>query len=54
MLENIKSSYIMQIVFNCLNDRLKIKIVKYNEKIKSKLNIGLINYKLFSGKYLYI
>ena len=52
MLKKFKSSYIMQIVFNCLKEKIKLKIVKYNEAVKKRLNIGLINYKLFTGKYL--
>ena len=52
MLKNIKSSYFILIVFDYLNEKIKLKIVKYNEAIKKKISIQLINYKLFTGKYL--
>ena len=52
MLEKIKLSYFILIVFNYLNERIKLKIIKYNEAFKNRLNISLINYKLFTGKYL--
>ena len=51
MLDNIKSKYILKIIFSNINDESKLFLVKYNNKIKDRLNIDLIDYKLFSGKY---
>ena len=30
----------------------KLKLVKYNKGLQKELNINLINYKLFSGRYI--
>ena len=52
MLGNIKTKYILEIIFSKLNDERKLLLVKYNNKIKNRLNIDLINYKFLSGKYI--
>jgi len=49
MLRNIKSKYILKIIFSKLNDGRKLLLVKYNNKIKNRLNIDLIDYKFLSG-----
>ena len=50
MLKNIKSAHISKSIFTLLNDSLGLKLIKYNKTIQKKINISLINYKLFSGK----
>ena len=52
MLENIKSIFFIRIVFLHLNDENKLKLVKYNKGLKNKLDINLINYILFSRRYI--
>ena len=52
MLENIKSSHIFQKVFTYINEKMKLKLVKYNKRISNKLYIGLINYQTFQSKYI--
>ena len=52
MLENIKSIFIMKKLFNYLNEEIKLKVIQYNKRIQSKINISLINYKILSGKYI--
>ena len=51
MLGNIKSRYILNIIFSNINDEKKLVLIKYNNKIKDRLNIDLIDYKFLSGKY---
>ena len=51
-LNDIKSSYFIQILFCHLSEEMKLKIVKYNKNYQNLLNINLINYKIFSGKYI--
>ena len=51
MLRNIKSKNILKIIFSNINDERKLLLIKYNNKIKDRLNIDLINYKFLSGKY---
>ena len=52
MLENIKSTYFVKIIFSLLDENAKLKIVKYNKNLQKKLNIELINYTLFTKKYI--
>ena len=52
MLENIKSSYFIKYIFFCLSDETLLRLVKYSKKWQNKLDINLINYKIFSGKYI--
>ena len=51
MLEDIKSLYIFQKVFTFIDEKMKLKFVKYNKAVSDKLNIGLINYQIFTSKY---
>ena len=32
--------------------KIKLKVIKYNKKLKDKIDIKLINYKLYSRKYI--
>ena len=50
--EKIKSKLINKIIFSNMNERTKLKTIKYNKKLQKKLNINLINYKHFLGKYI--
>ena len=52
MLKNIKSKLILQKIFSNLNEKEQLKIVYYNKKLQNNINVDLINYKYFSGKYL--
>ena len=48
----IKSPYIFKIIISYINERRKLGLIKYNNKLQNLLNISLINYRLFSGKYI--
>ena len=52
MLKKIKSLYIAQIVFSLLEESTKLKLVKYNKVLQKRININIINYKAFSGRYI--
>ena len=52
MINSIESSYIIKKIFSYINGGLKLKICKLNKKIQSKININLLNYKIFSGRYI--
>ena len=45
MLSNITSSYILEIIFNNLDEKRKLDIIKYNKSIQNKIDINIINYK---------
>ena len=52
MLKNIVSFYFQKFLFNSINEKTKLKLVKYNKNLQNKLGIELINYKFFSRKYI--
>ena len=52
MLKNVKSSYFLRISFSFLNEKLKLELIKYNKILQKIINVTLINYKYFSGKYI--
>ena len=52
MLENMKSIYFLEILFSYLNERPKFGIIKYNKRLQKNIKISLINYTLFSTKYI--
>ena len=52
MLKNIKTSYFLEILFSYVNEEQKFKIMKYNKNLQKSINISIINYKLFLGKYI--
>ena len=52
MLKNIKASYFLRILFSCLDEKQKLELIKYNKSLQEILNIRLIYYKYFSGKYI--
>ena len=51
-ISDIKSSYFILKLFSHLDEEMKLKIVKYNKNYQYLLNIKLINYKIFSGRYI--
>ena len=52
MLKNILSMYFKINIFSYLEERVKLQIIKINKNIQNKLNISILNYKLFSKKYI--
>ena len=51
MLNIIKSTYFIDIIFSYLEEKQKLKLVKINKGLQNFLNINIINYKLYKGKY---
>ena len=52
MLEDIKSIYTLKIIFSFVNEGKKLGIVRHNKNLQKNIDISLVNYQLFSGKYL--
>jgi len=52
LLENIKSIDIIKKIFSNLDEKIKLKTIKYNKKLQNQFNINLIKYKFFSGRYI--
>ena len=51
MLDNIKSRYLTKLIISYIYERVKLDIIKYNKTLQYLMNINLINYKYYSGKY---
>ena len=45
MFEKIKSSFFIKIIFSFLDEKTKLKLLKYNKSLQNFININLINYK---------
>ena len=52
MLKRIKSSYFIKLIFQHLDEKFKLKFVKYNKSLQKSINISIINFKFFSGRYI--
>ena len=52
MLKNIKSLFFVRIVFSFVEEKQKLKIIKINKRLQKTINISIINYKHFKGKYI--
>ena len=52
MLDNIKSLFFTKILFSMQIEKNKLKLVKYNKSLQDKIDISLINYKIYSGRYI--
>jgi len=51
MLDQIKSRYILKKIFSNIKEEMQLSLVKYNNKIKDRLNIDLIDYKYLNERY---
>ena len=49
--ENIKADYFLEKVFNNLEKKKALNLVKSNKNIKNRLNININDYKEYSEKY---
>mgnify|MGYP006873231779 CR=1 FL=1 len=53
MLRSIKASfYFLNNIFSIITESQKLKLIRYNKKLQSDLNISLTNYKFFKGRYI--
>ena len=52
MLKNIKSSYFIKLIYTFIEEAQKLILVRYNKYIQKNLNISIINYNHFSGRYI--
>ena len=52
LLINNVSEFFIKILFSHLNEKIKLKAVKYNNNLKNKIDITLMNYKFFIWKYI--
>ena len=51
ILKNIKSKYVIKIIFDNLSKKKSLDIIKYNQNIQNKINIKINDYKEYSELY---
>ena len=51
MLNQIRSKYILKFIFSKLKEGKKLSLIKINKKIREIIDLNLLHYKTFSGKY---
>jgi Leucine-rich repeat (LRR) protein len=47
MLDNVKSKYILEAIFECMRNKKKLNILRFNKRIKKRLNITKEDYDKF-------
>ena len=49
--DNLKNNYFLEKIFNSLQEKKSLEIIKYNNNIKKRINININNYKEYCEKY---
>ena len=52
MLENSKSKFILEKIFSFINEGRKLILLKYNKYFQNKIEISLMNYEIYSTRYI--
>ena len=52
MLENTKSKFILEKIFSFINEGRKLILLKYNKYFQNKIEISLMNYEIYSTRYI--
>ena len=52
MLDNVKSLYILKIFFSFVDEKRKLKLVKYNKNLQQKIDISISNFIHLQLKYI--
>ena len=52
MLKDIKSLYFINKLFAYVDERQKLKMLRYNKSLQKNMNININNYKHFKGRYV--
>ena len=52
MLKDVQSVFFIRILFSHINEKVKLKLVKYNKSLQNIIHVDLINYKLYKGNYV--
>ena len=50
-INDIKSSFIIKIIFSLLSEKQKLNMIMYNKELQMKVSININDYKKISGKY---
>ena len=49
---NIKTLFFIKHLFSFINDKIKLKLIRYNKNLQNNLSINIINYQILSGRYI--
>ena len=52
MLKDIKSFYFILKLFLHLDEKQKLKVAKFNKSLQKQIDISILNYKYFTGRYI--
>ena len=47
--QNVKSKYVIKMIFELLTEKNKLNVIKYNKNLKDNLDIAIKDYKLFTN-----
>ena len=47
-LKNVKSHYIIQLIFEYMTERKSLETIRYNKSIQKRINININHYKAYS------
>ena len=50
-IRDVKSSYILKIIFSFLSEKLRLDMIMHNKELQNMFNVYIENYKKLSGKY---
>ena len=48
---NVKSHYIIQLIFEYMTERKSLETIRYNKSIQKRIDININHYKAYSEKY---
>ena len=51
MYQKVKSSVILKKIFNIIGYKTKLQTIAYNKNLQRKIDLNIIDYKRFSGRY---
>ena len=51
LLRNVKSHYIIQLIFEYTTERKSLETIRYNKSIQKRINININHYKAYSEQY---
>ena len=47
-IKNVKSHYIIQLIFEYMTERKSLETIKYNKRIQKRIDINIKHYKAYS------
>ena len=52
MLKSFKSAFFLKELLNCLITKKLLKLIKYNKSLQKEMDLGIIDYKSFSRRFI--